>query len=630
MPHLRLCGLHFRVGSDDFVLPGLLGIVYRTTWTACCAAILDFARKGSSCGSGLMVYLSLAVGLYATSILIEVGVVWQSRRGTMAEVVKRSSVGTLLQLHTCVLLCELGCSIYGALLLWNRVMNGQLTKCSSELIYQQDSMTALLSAVVISQFINVLGFSTCACCSLRNESKASSDDHALQKWLQRQKMLTFGAFCCSCSLTGGKRLFGQSSLIELEQVAMTLTQFFHHSGFLDLVPTDVIAGLLLVRMQQRASAAASATATTPTTTANVLASVENDADVEASQHLYEGNDESYSRKSVLELSGHEKRAQHVNAAPRRMLDAQSKEEDKQLLELVYYGNFFAWGVYSYFMYLFSYPFTGWCRLCSAACGHCTGIQPLMTASGSGSGSSRNNAVVHGDGCSSANTLSMHFMLQHHGKIQATLLYASFVNDVAKPPFSIHIDEANKKVVISVRGTWSLEDVVTDGKVLPLDLEDLGKEWGFDGKNRVAHRGFAEAAVHICREIEEKKLLEQFDWTSTRLLFVGHSMGAAVAALMALFYSQKYPSNYCLGYGMPGSVVDEVTASELSSRILSIGEYDEIARTMFSLFTWNSTSPLLPPPFSLRKRHCPSTELSFAGTLAPRSSGQYCALQSQQV
>jgi len=557
------------VGSDDFVLPGLLGIVYRTAWTACCAAILDFARKESSCGSGLVVYLSLAVGLYTTTILIEAGVVWQSRRGTMAEVDKRYSVGTLLQLHTCILICELGCSIYGALLLWNRVMNGQLTKCSSDLIHQQDSMTALLSAVVISQFINVLGFCSLACCSLRNESKATSDDHALQKWLQRQKTLTFGAFCCSCSLTGGTRLFGQSSVSELEQVATTLTQFFHHSGFLDLVPTDVIAGLVLVRMQQRAAAAASATATTPTTTANVLASVGgNDADVEATPHLYEGDGtESYSRKSVLELSGHEKRTQHVNAAPRRLLDARNKEEDKQLLDLVYYGSFYAWGVYSYFMYLFSYPFTGWCRLCSAACGHCTGIKPLMTT-----GPAKNNAVVHGDGCSSANTLSMHFMLQHHGKIQATLLYASFVNDVAKPPFSIHIDEADKKVVISVRGTWSLEDVVTDGKVLPLDLEDLGKEWGFDGKNRVAHRGFAEAAVNICREIEDKKLLEQFDWTSMRLLFVGHSMGAGVGALMALFYSQKYPSNYCLGYGMPGSVVDEVTASELSPRVLSIGEY----------------------------------------------------------
>jgi hypothetical protein len=34
-------------------------------------------------------------------------------------------------------------------------------------------------------------------------------------------------------------------------VAKVLTTFFHHDGFLDVVPSDVVAGIILVRLQQR-------------------------------------------------------------------------------------------------------------------------------------------------------------------------------------------------------------------------------------------------------------------------------------------------------------------------------------------------------------------------------------------
>jgi hypothetical protein len=33
-----------------------------------------------------------------------------------------------------------------------------------------------------------------------------------------------------------------------------MATFFHHGGFLDVVPSDVIAGLVLVRMQQKQKA----------------------------------------------------------------------------------------------------------------------------------------------------------------------------------------------------------------------------------------------------------------------------------------------------------------------------------------------------------------------------------------
>ena len=43
------------------------------------------------------------------------------------------------------------------------------------------------------------------------------------------------------------------------------------------------------------------------------------------------------------------------------------------------------------------------------------------------------------------------------------------------------------------------------------------------------------------------------------MIVGHSLGAAAAAILALTLRKQYPTLQCLGYGMPASVFDWVTA-----------------------------------------------------------------------
>ena len=45
----------------------------------------------------------------------------------------------------------------------------------------------------------------------------------------------------------------------------------------------------------------------------------------------------------------------------------------------------------------------------------------------------------------------------------------------------------------------------------------------------------------------------------QLVIVGHSLGAAVAAVLSLFLRTRYPNLKCLGYGMPASVFDWQTS-----------------------------------------------------------------------
>ena len=72
------------------------------------------------------------------------------------------------------------------------------------------------------------------------------DADAEPVWLLRLSNLCALARCFSCTILGGKDVEEQ----DIEGAAKLFTLFFHHEGFLDVVPSDVLAGMLLVRVQQ--------------------------------------------------------------------------------------------------------------------------------------------------------------------------------------------------------------------------------------------------------------------------------------------------------------------------------------------------------------------------------------------
>jgi pimeloyl-ACP methyl ester carboxylesterase len=53
------------------------------------------------------------------------------------------------------------------------------------------------------------------------------------------------------------------------------------------------------------------------------------------------------------------------------------------------------------------------------------------------------------------------------------------------------------------------------------------------------------------------------------VLVGHSLGAATAAILALALRSKYPTLHCYGYGMPAGVYDRKTASESREYVTSL-------------------------------------------------------------
>jgi len=175
-----------------------------------------------------------------------------------------------------------------------------------------------------------------------------------------------------------------------------------------------------------------------------------------------------------------------------------------------------------------------------------------------------------------------------------VVYASFENSLSAIPFGVFVDHAEEAVVLSIRGTLSLEDCLTDALFVADSLAEAGEKWGFDGSRGRAHRGMLRLAEGIRQQLHDTRLLQLLlgvaeagalrtpsmdDGYSSAadfaaigavrprvaqrvrgysLLVCGHSLGAGVAALLSLmlrprFRALRAGSLRCIAYSCPSIV-----------------------------------------------------------------------------
>ena len=94
-----------------------------------------------------------------------------------------------------------------------------------------------------------------------------------------------------------------------------------------------------------------------------------------------------------------------------------------------------------------------------------------------------------------------FKLEGIGCERATLCYANFVNGIVSTPYAIIVDEELKKIVLTIRGTISIDDIVCDFQYNPISLEKTGKICGFEGNGHYCHTGFLTRCKYLFNDIK---------------------------------------------------------------------------------------------------------------------------------
>jgi hypothetical protein len=149
----------------------------------------------------------------------------------------------------------------------------------------------------------------------------------------------------------------------------------------------------------------------------------------------------------------------------------------------------------------------------------------------------------------------------------------------KPCFYVVYDESRESIVLTVRGTFSLHDVLTDlsGEYVPF-------------MNGFAHCGFLEAAMWI-RDHYSEKLCSWVDlFKAKSIIIVGHSLGAAIGSiLLVLFHDSmvaKYGDGFALNaylYATPPSMSFEVIEPYMPFMYSCINEHDPVPFASYGSF-----------------------------------------------
>lgn len=463
MPHLQYCNRYWHVAGDELSVPAICSITGRIFWTILISILFGVSYdKLDPCHDSwiLQTYLLASIILFALTIFCDAKIIQTSLKGTIIDSRERKKIGQYLTLKFSLTSAESICAFFGVISLGL----GSDLPCNEDV--EGDRLgKAFVALVVASQLIDTM-FLFCCCYCLRSggKDKESIEEHdqILALWQNRCQSLVRGLHFCLCNIFGGGNIEEG-----FEEVAKVLTNFFHHDDFLDVVPSDVVAGILLVRVEQRAR--------------KRRYRIPNRANSEVSSE-----DSSYQKKTPKtqflknRIGNNEPETAYSNillsdlTTPQQDLEANNNSNDIlsqfsiQEIECWLRCSVYAVAIYTHIMVLYMNPCTGCCRLCCGTCYQltCSGCLPQTVKNLD----LKKEMLIEGDNYCKLNDTGINILKKYLKNTE--LIHMSFKNDTTHKPYAVFLDHEKEWVVIALRGTLSLEDCITDAMCDPMEVSQL--------------------------------------------------------------------------------------------------------------------------------------------------------------
>jgi sn1-specific diacylglycerol lipase len=339
----------------------------------------------------------------------------------------------------------------------------------------------------------------------------------------------------TCCIFGGK----EAVTSDFAAVAMALTDFMDDGGHLDVTFSDIVAGLRMVRRVQKEKQEA-------LESRDLIRSKEEDPGSESATMESGGVDMRGSVRMSL-LVRDEDSGMFCEATERQVLDGGDAADRQVIAEGAHFMRL-SLAIYGYIMYMIERKLTGPCVLTAIS----------LNCKRSCCWWSKDKVV--GDTLCGCNLLAM---LREAGLDEDDIAYAQFGVSVERNPYCITVDHEWKSVVLTIRGTLSLEDAVTDLSIRPASLSKWGERCSFDGEGEYCHEGMLVSAEWVLRDLEKHGILDKLLLNSDcrypgyQLYVAGHSLGAGCAAILALMLKPKFPSLKCLCFEPPAVMTARV-------------------------------------------------------------------------
>ncbi|XP_071792184.1 diacylglycerol lipase-alpha-like isoform X1 [Asterias amurensis] len=642
MPGLVALGRRWSLGSDDLVVPGAVLFTLHLGWLIVLSVILGLDHpQNDECSSSLRNYIIGYLVILSACLFVEGLIVFISLRGTIFYTRPRSSMEYLLYGRTFLLLLCLLWTILG--IVW---LSQWFSNCPVMLI-----KNSVLGIVVYNILLFILIMARAWClfdsagrsfvklqrtekqCAIRRSASRVERNRVRQiktkalydrNWEKR-----FHRYCCCIQVQ-------ETQESAFTEIGLLFSDFFRD---LDIVPSDIVAGLMLLREEQKQSRRA--TETNP------------------------------NNKVLKFLSG-------IPVMPdTKFVDFSNHDERQEFEDLIYYYKYAA-AAYGWPGYAMFHPTKGCCHLigrCSCCRGSSGSFDYLdlsddnccrcnFTALKKLSGledadviyATFHSAVSTSLLCDQPRGLSTEFGLDMEGLnlvgsttvdnrgcsrgatmtsesgicLETSLSFqeemderclrgaegggggvnkrgrsarSSFPSCMAclcpqripecppsrrssaagssaenvdsttatvwETPFFVALDHSRCKVIVSVRGTLSMQDWLTDltADTSEIPLENCPSDW-------FGHKGMVGAALHIKRKLQEEMILSRaFTHDPVKgtqnydLVLVGHSLGAGTVSILSLLLRPDYPNLHCYSYSPPGGLLS-MPAVEYSKKFIT--------------------------------------------------------------